>query len=260
MIFLLLAALPVLLAANLQAYDLNNGEDITRPITRVDLRARFQDGASSQKGKTFTLTARSDMAITLKSLWQIGLRADLPVEVFWCPRSCCNCTSCYNSRRMGDSLFQIFFITPAKNKWTFALGSKFIFPTAGRNLEIGDGKYQILPSAAMKYDLSDWSDGAYAGILFRQAWSYAGHPSAPRINQTFIQPFFNLNLPNAWFLNSSPELFYDWRTQHWFIPFDLMIGKLIHEKYVVSLEYEAAIVDDYPNYTQQIEFRIGAFF
>jgi hypothetical protein len=260
MIFLLLAALQALLAAHLHAHELNNGEDVTRPITRIDFRAKVQKGASAQKGKTFILTARSDIAIFFKNQWQIGLRADLPFEGFWCPHSCCNCPSCYDSRRMGDSLFQFFIITPTFDKWAFALGSKFIFPTAGKNLEIGDGKYQILPSCAFKYDLSDWSEGAYAGIIFRQAWSYAGHPSAPRINQTFIQPFFNLNLPHDWFLNSSPEMFYDWRSQHWFIPFDLMIGKLFQKKYVVSLEYEAAIVEDYPNYSQQLEFRLGAFF
>ena len=161
---------------------------------------------------------------------------------------------------MADSLFQAFLITPPHGKWTYGLGMKLIFPTGGKNLEIGDAKYQILPSWAFKYDLSGWSNGAYIGAILREAWSFAGDPSAPRINQTYIQPFFNINLPDDWFINSSPELFYDWGSHHWFIPFDLMIGRMFGKNIVVSLEYETAIVQDYPSYSQQLEFRIGVFF
>jgi hypothetical protein len=219
--FLLLAAL--LLPPLIQAKELNNGEDVTRPVSRVDVRIKGQTGAGSQNGDAAILTFRCDITFPLPQSWQLTLRADAPFESFWCSRhSCCGCQ---DARHMSDSLLQLFLISPTYGKWAFALGVKGIFPTGGKNLEIGDGKYQALPSLAFRYNLSYWKWGAYVGAIIRQAWSYAGYASAPAIKQTFIQPFFNLNLPCQWFINSSPELFYDWPSRHWFIPFDFMIGK-----------------------------------
>lgn len=258
MLRLTLFAACLLLSFSAYAFETNNGEDITRPVTRFDIRTKGQTGASSQKGNTLILTFRTDMAITLPAKWQIGLRADAPFEAFFCP--CKSTPDCYTSRRMGDSLFQAFIITPDFKKWAFAIGTKVIFPTAGKNLEIGDGKYQFLPSCAFRFDLSEWNKGGYCGAIFREALGYIGYSSAPKIIQTYIQPFFNINLPRQFFLNSSPEIFYDWGSHHWFIPFDLMIGKMITKSCVISLEYETAIVDKYPNYQQQLEFRVGIFF
>lgn len=237
----------------------NNGQDILRPLNRFDIRAEVQQGAASQYGNAFILTLRNDQIYDLPQKWQLSLRADAPFNAFRCPRKPRSCP-CINADHMGDSLFQCILITPTYGKWTYGAGAKVIFPTGGRNLEIGDGKYQILPSFAFKYSLENWSEGSYLGVLFRQAFSFAGYRSAPRICETYIQPFFNLNLPYQWFINSSPEMFFDWVKRHWFIPFDLMIGKMITKSIVVSLEYEAAIVRDYPDYNQQLEFRIGFFF
>lgn len=229
-----------------------NGEDVTRPVTRVDLRAKGQTGVTHQNGKDIIFTLRSDASIPLVRDWQLGLRADAPVELYYSPG--------HNANHMADSLFQAFFITPTYDKWTFGVGAKAIFPTGGKNLSIGQGKYQILPSVAFKYDLSELSAGTYVGSIVRHAWSVAGYGSAPFISQTYIQPFFNFNLPSDWFLNSSPEMIYNWITGDWFVPFDLMIGKMVTKKIVLSLEYETALVYDYPKYRTQLEFRIGVFF
>ena len=48
-----------------------------------------------------------------------------------------------------------------------------------------------------------------------------------------------------------------------FIPLDIMIGKMLTPKIVVSLEYEYGIVYTvykYKQYKDQIEFRIGYFY
>lgn len=135
-----------------------------------------------------------------------------------------------------------------------------IFPTAGKNLEIGNGKFQLLPSVAFRRDLDELTPGSYFGVIFRHDWSVGGYSCAKRISETYFHPFLNINLPCHWFLNSSPELFYDWLTHKWFIPLDLMIGKMITPKLVVSLEYEYGVVCGYRSYRNQIEFRIGLFF
>lgn len=108
--------------------------------------------------------------------------------------------------------------------------------------------------------MSSWSEGTFCGVILRQDWSFAGYANAPAIRQSFIQPFFNLNLPAQWFINSSPEMIYNWESHRWFIPFDLMLGKMLTKSLVISLELESAIVNAYPQYQTQLEFRLGAFF
>lgn len=254
--FFLIAAF--FLSAFAHAESFNNGEDVTKPLTRFDIRTKVQTGVGSQNGRTFILTLRNDTVFYFPNNWQLSLRADAPFEIFRCPRhSCSNCT---NAKHMADSLLQIFAIAPAIEKWTFAIGLKEIFPTGGKQTEIGSGKFQIMPSFAFKYDMGDWSDGAYAGAILRHAWSCGGYSNASRISRTYIQPTLNINLADQWFLNFSPEMYYDWVHSQWFIPFDLMVGKMLSKKCVVSLEYENAIVDDSPSFDQELEFRIGFFF
>jgi hypothetical protein len=240
---------------------INNGEDVTRPLTRFDIRLKVQNGVNNSRGKSVIFTERTDQTWHFERGWTLGFRADTPYEWYYCGHaSSCHPEHCKAADRMGDSLFQALLITPRINdRWKFAAGVQFVFPTAGKNLEIGQGKYQILPTFAFSYDLSYWREGDFFGLLVRQAVSYAGH-AVPYVNQTYIQPFFNLNLPQGFFLNFAPEMRYNWRIKKWFIPFDIMLGYLWKKKIVISIEYENAIVDDYHRFSQDCEFRVGYFF
>ena len=239
-----------------------NGEDVTRPVNRFDNRLEYQEGVDAVKGKAIIYTLRVDTLTNFANGWKLGLRADLPYWWFYCPHNApqCNLPYCYDSQHVADSLFQALVITPNYGKWTYGFGAKFIFPTAGDNLEIGMGKYQVLPTVAFRYMMDEWIDGSYVGLLVRQDFDVGGYASAPTVNQTFIQPFINIPLPNNWFIYSSPEMIYNWESSQWFIPFDLMVGKMITERIVLSLEYESGIVQGYPKYSQELEFRIGYFF
>lgn len=240
---------------------INNGEDITRPVRRFDARLKVQTGVNNRLGKSVIFTVRTDQVYHLDHEWRLSLRADLPYEWYYCSQRCgYGSIQCEPSDRFADSLFQALMVTPNYGKWAFAAGGQFIFPTARDNLEIGQGKYQFLPSCAFRYDLNDWNEGAYWGILVRYAFDFAGFKSAPHVRQIYIQPFLNINLTKSLFLNFSPELRYDCPSRHWFIPFDIMIGTLITKKFVVSVEYECAIVDEYQEFSQEVEFRVGYFF
>lgn len=239
----------------------NNGEDVTRPITRIDGRLKYQTGVNEPGGKAVIFTLRKDVVRHLSNSWQISLRGDLPYE--WYYFSGKHPKNVVNGKKLdhlADSLVQGLIITPSFGKWTYGFGAQVIFPTAGDNLQVGDGKYQLLPTAAMRYDLGFWKAGAYVGLLVRHAFDVAGYKSAPHISQTYFQPFLNINLPAKWFLSFSPELRYDWMIRDWFVPFDIMIGKMITDKIILSIEYENAIVYDFEQYQQQVELRVGYFF
>jgi len=243
-------------------HPVNNGEDITRPVTRFDNRLEYQEGSGSMQGKDIIYTARADSTYTFENEWVFSTRVDLPYEWFYCPNNAnqCNLTYCYQSNCMGDSLIQMILIAPDFEYWTIGGGFKMILPTAGDNVEIGMGRYQFLPTLACRYSLRDWSPGAYCGLILRQDIDLGGFANAAPVSQTFIQPFMNVDLPMGWFLYSSPEMIYNWETSYWFIPFDLMLGWMITDKLVISIEYENGIVQDYPKYGQEVEFRIGIFF
>lgn len=235
----------------------NNGEDVTRPLTRIDQRIEYQRGDNGPQSRAWIATLRMDKSIHFPNKWQIGLRADLPYEWY----RCCNKSNCLTSVDcFGDSLAQIFIIPPSIGRWTWAYGLHVIFPTAGDNLQVGEGKLQLLPSFAFKYDLGFLSPGAYIGLIAREAFSVAGYASAPYVSQTYLQPFFNWNFPHGWFITMSPEMRYNRTISKWFVPFDIMLGKMLNPKLVVSLEYECAIVYDYKQFTQEVEFRVGFFY
>lgn len=237
---------------------INNGQNIVKPITRIDLRMKYESGVDKQNGYAIIPTLRVDKVIELPCNWQISFRTDLPYWWYRCTKQSRDC--CYNSQTWGDTLFQALAVTPAYGPWIFAFGSKFLFPSAGDNLEIGDGKYQILPTLAFGYDIDEWGEGSFWGLLVRHAFDVAGFASAPHINRTYIQPTINIMLPDNWFFTSSPELCYDWMVPGWFIPFDMTIGKMVTKRIVVSLEYEVALMYQYKQYRQLTEFRVGFFF
>ena len=238
------------------SFSYNNGEDITTPPQRVDLRVKYRTDVNVPQGSDWTLTVRSDLVFSLPHAWQISTRADLPYTWYRCqlPEKMLRSLAHWN-----DSLIQLFVIPPAMGSWKFGFGAKWVFPTANDHLQIGEGKYQMLPTCAFRYEL-DQSPGSFMGGLIRYGFSYAGYRSAPSISQLFLQPLLNLNFSHGWFINSSPEIIYNFVTKCWFIPLDLLIGKMIQKNTVLSLEYSYGIVNDYNQYQQQIEFRVGYFY
>lgn len=236
----------------------NNGQNIVKPITRLDLRMKYETGVDKQNGDAAIPTLRMDKVIELQENWQLALRTDIPYWWYRCNKN--STDGCYNSQAMGDTLLQILGVTPSYGRWIVAFGSKFLFPTAGDNLEIGDGKYQVMPTVAFGYDILEWGAGSFCGLLVRHAFDVAGYASAPHINRTYIQPTLNIDLPERWFVTFSPELCYNWMVPGWFIPFDITLGRMVTKKLVVTLEYEVALVRKYEEYRQLVEFRVGVFF
>ncbi|MDP1836418.1 MAG: hypothetical protein Q8K75_10910 [Chlamydiales bacterium] len=234
-----------------------NGENILKPMTRFDARCASQSGVDAVEGKLVLATLRSDKVIDLPCKWQASLRVDVPYGWFYCKNAK---PTCAPDDHLGDVLLQALLITPPNHNWTWGAGLQVVFPTDGGNYYIGDAKYEVHPTLGVAYDLGEWSEGAYAGLMVRQAWSVGGYAFALPIRQTYLEPFLNINLPYQWFVNFSPEIRYNWVTHAWFVPFDVMIGKMLTKKILMSLEYDLAVIKNYPEYGQQIELRIGYFF
>ena len=67
------------------------------------------------------------------------------------------------------------------------------------------------------------------GALVRQLWSFAGDGDRQDVSQLLIQPFVNYNLPDGWYLVSSPVITANWEADsgdRWVVPIGGGAGKL----------------------------------
>jgi hypothetical protein len=235
--------------------EINNGQDFTNPVRRVDMLLKYDDLTGS--AHTETLTIGAGLPLELRSGWKVSLRAELPY--IWTTGVSNNNPEGKSLNGFGEIFTEALFISPTKGKWTYVVGAQYIPPTASKN-ELGTGRYQLVPSAGFKYDMSGWMQGAWCALMARQAFDVAGYSGYPHINQTIVQPMFNINLPDRWFLTFAPEARYDWENSEWFIPFDITAGKMITTKIMASINYKSTINDGMKLYVNEFVGRVSFFF
>jgi hypothetical protein len=116
------------------------------------------------------------------------------------------------------------FLTPAKpGKVIWGLGPVLEMPT--NTSDLGPDKWSAGPAAVLLAMPGNW----VFGVLAQNLWSFAGSDSADEINKLTVQYFVNYNLPNGWFLTSSPIITADWtepNDNRWTVPVGGGIGKL----------------------------------
>ena len=243
---------------------INNGQDITRPLSRVDARYQYQLLKEGRSKNIFTF--RSDRPIVLSEHWGIGLRADLPLDLT-------NKVAADEPEGdlrfgLGDVLGQILLARKFNDQWAAAAGTQFIFPT-GSTGQMGDGKYQVVPTVGVRRSLPGVSNGTFAAFLMRYAVDYAGSSKRSSISTLEMAPMFNWMLPRDWFFTAfpSPDIQINFQDKGAvFLPFDIMIGKTIPRKAVFSVElgfpmyHSGDLADFYTTYEFKMEARVGFFY
>lgn len=235
----------------------NSGQDPTRPVTRLDLRLKYQDSPGGFDSQLLTL--RADKPFELRGGWKLTTRLDLPIVRTNSVTPLENSDGGYEIG-VGDVLTQALLVTPPKGKLAFAFGAQLIIPTGGDD-QFTSGNWQLAPSAAAIYQLPEISRGSFIGLVVRDDFSFAGDDDRPGVNVASLQPIFNWALPDRWFLTLSPEVKFntkdDWKV---FLPFDATIGRKINSRTVISLQGDVALIDEFKQYDWQLEFRAGFFF
>lgn len=248
--------------------DFNNGEDATRPRNLLQVRQRYQrlPDAKGEEPEKWTTTLRADLWTGLGDSWKLYGRVDQPLVYSD------DVTSPFNPNGhsrfgLGDLLTEIVIVPPPPTpRLGYGLGIRAVWPTAGLN-EAGDGKYQIGPVVAARYSLPEISPGSFfltQIVYLNSAASRDENAGRADISLLNIQPKFNVSLPNGWFLatyaSESIQINYEDNGKV-FAPLDLMVGKKMFNKFVVSLEYSRALFHDkgFEPYQWQIEGRIGVY-
>lgn len=131
-----------------------------------------------------------------------------------------------NARKdgIGDISYQAYFTSTNPGKFIWGAGPIINIPTASDKY-LGTGKWSIGPTACGLFMTGPWVYGALANNV----WSVGGDKSRPNVNQFLVQPFINYNLPNNWYIGTSPAITADWTKngdERWIVPLGGGIGKL----------------------------------
>ncbi|HIK17977.1 MAG TPA: neuromedin U [Leptolyngbyaceae cyanobacterium M33_DOE_097] len=125
---------------------------------------------------------------------------------------------------LGDINPSFFFSPKNTGNITVGFGPTFVLPTATDELT-GQGKWSAGPAGVVVWTQGKWVIGA----LVNQIWSFAGDSDRQAVSQFLFQPFINYNLPNGWYLTSSPIITANWMADsgdQWAVPLGGGVGKL----------------------------------
>ena len=138
---------------------------------------------------------------------------------------------------IGD--LQVFDLVTIKQSWgRWGFGPALVFPTASAN-QLGAGKYQIGPSAALIYT---GIKNLTLGAIVQNPISYAGSPDRPGVNQMIITPTFTFNLKDGWYVGMTDYNFsFNWENGGApTIPLGMQVGKVVRiGKQPISMSIEA---------------------
>jgi hypothetical protein len=126
---------------------------------------------------------------------------------------------------LDDVNFTAFLAPREPGKLLWGVGPSFEFPTATDEV-LGTEKWSVGPSAVVLSMNGPW---VYGGLI-RQLWSFAGDGDRSHVNQMLLQPFVNYNLPDGWYLTSSPMITANWQADsdnQWTIPIGGGVGKIL---------------------------------
>jgi hypothetical protein len=238
-----------------------NGDDATRPLNLLQLRYTYKTSPGATRSvATHTITLRADRRIDLSPDWQFAFRTDLPTLATNPITS--DDPEGHFRYGMGDAEFQAALIHDFNERWAAGFGAKLIAPTGTDDL--ASGKWQVMPGASFRVMLPEIGPDSYFVPLVRYDLSFAGDASRNQISNLQVAPTLNLDLPNRWFFTFYPNPDIRWnfgdpvpgQTGRLFLPFDAMVGRVLKNGWVASLEGSVPIIKDYPVYDFKVEARV----
>jgi hypothetical protein len=234
-------------------------------IARLDIRYQYQNLSPDDHDNAHIFTPRADKPFVLAPGVSLATRIDLPL--FLTDAVSLDNPGGADVFGVGDLLLQGLLIYTSSQRFAMAGGAQMIFPIASRD-NMGDGKYRLVPTLGARYKLPEITPGSWAAFLIRYDYDFAGESDRRHISELQLAPLVNVALPGSWFVNLYPssDIRYNFAAKRpgdsgrWFLPFNVMVGKLLTRSIVASLEMGIPIVHDYQVYNFKLEARIGFFF
>jgi len=188
-----------------------------------------QDFGVDDTGNRFLMNVQPVVPISISENWNMISRTILPVitqdEL---------AAGTGRQTGLGDTSESLWFspVKPTDKGLIWGVGPVILIPTATDDL-LGGGKWGIGPTFVALRQNGPWTIGA----LGNHIWSVAGSDNRSDISSTFIQPFITYHTPTAVSYALNTETSYDWKSEQWSIPVNLMVSKLVRfDKQMVSFQ------------------------
>ena len=230
-------ALAVLLGAMAPALAQDSATELAKaeqnPLTRF-VRVQVEDNAQFGFGPEHDvlnfLRIQPVVPFDVNEDWSLVTRTVMPITHLPWPVA---------TDGLSDIALQLF-LSPAKtDHFVWGAGPAFVFPTASEE-PLGTGKWQAGPALSGVYMNGPWVVGAIASNL----WSFAGDASRAEVNVMTLRPIVNYNLPDGWYLSSSPSIAAVWgadEDNRWLVPLGGGVGKV----FAVGPQKVSALLESY---------------
>ena len=155
---------------------------------------------------------------------------------------------------LGDINLSLYFSPAKPGKAIWGVGPSLTIPTATDEL-IGTRKWSAGPAGVVLFMPKPW----VFGTLVRQLVSFAGNDDRKDVSQLLIQPFVNYNLPDGWYVVSSPVITNNWEGasgERWNVPIGGGGGRLFKiGKLPINAQTQAFYHVEHPANGSQWAFR-----
>jgi len=161
---------------------------------------------------------------------------------------------------LGDMQFSAFASPGNAEGLIWGAGAIGQLPT-NSNDRLGNDRWGLGPSFVALH-LAKGDPWVY-GFLVNNVWSVGGGSDAT-YNNFLLQPFLNYNLPDGWYLTSSPLITADWKaesSQRWTVPLGGGVGKIVHlGRLPVNLQlqsyYNVVAPDNGPDWSIRFQIQL----
>jgi len=205
-------------------------------LISVPLQNNFNFGAGYHHSKMlYVLNVQPVIPIHLNDEWNLITRTIMPIinqpSLFPTFGGAVHSTT---GTGFGD-FNPSFFLSPAKpGELIWGVGPTFTLPTA-TDRDLGAGKWSMGPTGVALVMQGQWVYGA----LINNQWSVGGWGDKP-VNAMLLQWFLNYNLPDGWYLTTSPIVTANWKADKagdvWTVPLGGGVGKLFRLGQILPLE------------------------
>ena len=205
-------------------------------LVSVPLQSNFNFGAGAHHNKMiYVLNIQPVIPISISEDWNLITRTIMPIinqpSLFPTFGGSVHSTT---GTGLGD-INPTAFLSPARpGELIWGVGPTMTLPTA-TDRDLGSGKWSAGPAAVALTMQGHWVLGA----LMNNQWSFAGWGDKP-VNAMLLQWFVNYNLPDGWYLTTSPIVTADWKADKagdvWTVPLGGGVGKLFRLGQILPLE------------------------
>ncbi len=212
------------------AHHANLAERVTNPISllgRFKLKEAYSPSYLGKAGSGNTFELQGLIPIPRSGSTEVGqlIRITAPLT-----------RPVDGSTALGD--VQIFDMFTMETDWGLVgIGPTAVLPTAG-TMKTGKGKWQIGPAVAVFYTKIPHLQ---LGVLAQNPISVAGDSSRSAVSQLLLQPHVTWHVGDGWYVNSDPQMSFNWIDNGRDIPVNVGLGRVfkVSEQPVnLNLQYE----------------------